>query len=51
MSTAGDSLDSSNVSIEMAEGGLNTPNRTRRKFALSHIYWTWCSFTVKSCLM
>lgn len=37
MSTAGDSLDSSNVSIEMAESGLNTPNRTRRKFALNNI--------------
>ena len=37
MSTVGDSLDSSNVSIEMAESGLNTPNRTRRKFALNNI--------------
>jgi len=35
MSTAGDSLDSSNVSIEMAESGLNTPNRTRRKRRLA----------------
>jgi hypothetical protein len=34
MSTAGDSLDSSNVSIEVVESGLSTPNRTRRKFAL-----------------
>jgi hypothetical protein len=33
MSTAGDSFDSSNVSIEMAESGLSTPNRSRRKFA------------------
>jgi hypothetical protein len=47
MSTAGDSLDSSNVSIEMADSGLNTPNRTRRKFALSHISWTCCCFTFK----
>ncbi|XP_021942540.1 meiosis regulator and mRNA stability factor 1 isoform X2 [Zootermopsis nevadensis] len=35
MSTAGDSLDSSNVSIEMAESGLSTPNRTRRKRRLA----------------
>lgn len=34
MSMAGDSLDSSNVSIEVAESGLSTPNRNRRKFAL-----------------
>lgn len=34
MSVAGDSLDSSNVSIEVVESGLSTPNRTRRKFAL-----------------
>jgi hypothetical protein len=34
LSTAGDSLDNSNVSIEMVESGLSTPNRTRRKSAL-----------------
>jgi hypothetical protein len=34
ISTAEDSLDSSNVSIEVVDSGLRTPNRTRRKFAL-----------------
>jgi len=34
ISAPGDSIDSSNVSIEMVESGLGTPNRTRRKFAL-----------------
>jgi hypothetical protein len=33
MSTAGESLDGSNVSIEMLDSELSTPNRTRRKFA------------------
>jgi hypothetical protein len=37
MSMAGDSLDSSNVSIEVAESGLSTPTRTRRKFALLYV--------------
>ncbi|XP_023712451.1 meiosis regulator and mRNA stability factor 1 isoform X5 [Cryptotermes secundus] len=35
MSTAGDSLDSSNVSIKLVDSGLSTPNRTKCKRRLA----------------
>ncbi|XP_069692388.1 meiosis regulator and mRNA stability factor 1 isoform X2 [Periplaneta americana] len=40
VSAAGDSLDSSNISIEMADSGQSTPNRTRRKRRLAAHFTT-----------